>query len=395
MPLSRVLLSLSTVVLLLTPAISRGAEPAPAKLESIDDQARYLAGLPVAEGSPLKELEKSPEWQDYSKNLEADWARLRERRLDQMIAWSTKELQPQIDPKANLFYVFGGPDLVSVAALYPEAPVYILCGLEPVGQVPQLTSLRKPLLDRAMGNLRRTLNTTVRASFFKTMDMAGDLTRTELRGVMPLLYLFAARSDARLIDMHMLEIDDAGNPKELGAGEKVGSGIPAARLRIQRKGMEKPQEIYYVRLNVENSMLEHTPGFFAFLKHYAPANSFFKAASFILHDGKKFSKMRDFMLENTRTILQDDSGMPYEAMKPSNWSFALYGTYLRPLSPFGRHYQTDLAKAFKDGPVKELPFVTGYRHPGESNLLLAVRKPETKAAQTGGAPANPSARAQH
>jgi len=37
--------------------------------------------------------------------------------------------------------------------------------------------------------------------------------------------------------------------------------------------------------------------------------------------------------------------------------------------------QDDLTKAFKGEGIAPLPFTTGYRHVGESNLVLAVRKP--------------------
>lgn len=372
--LFRAFLAVFTAAALAVSGLAYAAEQVPAKpVETFDDQARFLAGLPVSDSSPLKALEESKEWQDYAKSLEADWGTLRERRLGHMIEWSGQELRQRIDTKANLFYFFGGPDLISVLALYPEAPVYLLCGLEPIGQVPQVSVLKKPILDRAMANLRKSLNTTVRASFFKTSDMAGDLTRTELRGVLPLLYLFAARSDAQVLDVKMIEIASSGEARDLASGEKPGKGVPGVRMRIQRKGQEKTQEIFYVRQNVENDVLARTPGFLAFHKRYAPGNAFFKAASFILHDTKRFSKTRDFVLENSLSVLQDDSGVPFHSFGKDTWSLALYGRYLRPLPPFGGHYQDELVKAFNDGQVRPLPFVTGYRHPGESNLVLATK----------------------
>jgi hypothetical protein len=372
--------------------------PAPAALppETFDDQARFLAGLPVSEGSPLATLSAGADWQDYAKHMDADWGVLKQRRLDKMVEWATAELYPKIDAGQNLFYIFGGPDLITPLVLYPEAPVYVLCGLEPVGQVPRLSTLKKPLLDKAIENLRRSIATTVRSSFFKTNDMAADLTRTDLRGVLPLLYMFAARAEFKLVDVKMIQIDDqTGEYKELGENEKAASkDILGVKLKVQRAGKEKAQEIFYVKQNVENTILAKTPGFFAFLKKLAPANHFFKAASFILHNAKRFSKTRDFVLENAASILQDDSGVPFHAFAKGKWSFVLFGKYLRPLPPFQTHLQDDLVKAFKDGPVEPLPFVTGYRHPGESNLVLALpvkpgdqkpdeKKPDDKKADDG------------
>ena len=352
------------------------AAPAPAAaVESVNDQALFLGGLPVPEGSPLAALEQQKDWQDYARQMAEDWKTAKGRRLEKMAAWTESELKPKIDPKANLFYFFGGPDGLSVSVLYPEAPVYILCGLEPIGKVPPLAGLKPAALGKALTNLRASIRPIVRSSFFRTNEMAGDLTRTDLRGVLPLLYFFVARADARLIDVKLIELDDAGEVKELADGETPSKGVPGARLRIKRAGADKEQEIYYLRQNVENDILKNTPGFLAFHKKYAPANSFLKAASFILHNAKRFSVTRDFIVENSLSVLQDDSGLPFHMLQKKTWNFVLYGKYLRPLPPFGGHLQDDLVKAFATEPVQPLPFTTGYRHAGESNLVLALRKP--------------------
>lgn len=365
------------------------AEPKPAADakpgETFDDQARFIAGLPVSEGSPLAEIEKDEQWQDYAKALADDWAKLQDKRLEAMIEFSAKELAPKIDPKANLFYFFGGPDLVSALVLYPEAPVYVLAGLEPIGEIPQISAMRQEVLDRAIDNLRKTIRSTVRSNFFRTNEMAGDLTRTEFKGVLPVLMLFAARTDYQVLDVQLFELDDQGAERALSPAARKGdrSKPLGVRMEIQKKGRDKPQTVYYLRQNVENSVLERTPGFLAFFQKRAPANHFFKAASFILHNTKRFSKCREFVLDSALSILQDDSGVPFEQLKPKKkgkevvepwWDLHLYGKYLRPLPPFDKHYQDDLIKAFKEGPVAPLPFVTGYRHEGEANLVLAIAK---------------------
>ena len=40
-----------------------------------------------------------------------------------------------------VYYFFGGPDAVNVLALFPDAPVYILGGLESVGSIPAPNTL--------------------------------------------------------------------------------------------------------------------------------------------------------------------------------------------------------------------------------------------------------------
>ena len=45
------------------------------------------------------------------------------------------------DPRATLFYPFGGPDLLSAAQFFPAASSYVLVGLEPPGRIPRLAEL--------------------------------------------------------------------------------------------------------------------------------------------------------------------------------------------------------------------------------------------------------------
>ncbi|MGC4119305.1 MAG: hypothetical protein QM765_33010 [Myxococcales bacterium] len=363
-------------------------------VETFDDQARFIAGLPVSEGSPLAEVEKDEQWQDYAKSLDKDWTKIRTKRLDAMSQFSSKELAPKIDPKANLFYFFGGPDFLSVSVLYPDAPVYILAGLEPIGFVPQISKMKQDRLDRSIDNLRKTIMNNVRASFFRTNDMSGDLTRTEFKGVLPVLELFAARADFKVLDVQYFELGDQGEEQVLADPTKGDKKKPQGiKLRLLKKGRDQEQVLYYLKQDVANSVLKNTPGFLAFFKKHAPANHFFKAASFILHDAKRFSTTRDFVMENALSILQDDSGVPFDQLrkpkeKEPKWTTHLYGKYFRPLPPFDKHYQDGLIKAFKTETVEPLPFVTGYRHEGEANLVLAIPK-KAEEAKPAAAPAEP------
>lgn len=351
-------------------------KPAPPKArpaETLDDQARFLAGLPVGEDSPLKGLQRTPAWKAYAKALDADWAQLKAQRYDAMRAWSAEVLAKRTDLKAPVYYLFGGPDYLSLSALYPDAPTWLLCGLEPLGKVPPIGALSAGELEEGLRNLRLSLNSIIRLSFFKTNDMIGDLTRTELRGVLPLLYVFVARSGGTLVEQTRVEITDAGELHELGEKEKC-VGIPGVRLRVQRPGHEGVQELLYFKHNVLDSVIRTGPGFFTYLGKFAPANTYLKAASFLLHRPKEFGLTHDFLLGHSRSILQDDSGLPYASLAGDGWVRTLFGTYLPPRPPFRNRLQDDLTQAFKAGPVEPLPFLTGYRREGESNLVLAVKR---------------------
>ncbi len=359
--------------------------PAPAKTApstaTVDDQARFLAGLPVSDASVLRALEQSKSFEEHARATGKDWELLEKRRLNPMRSWAAAALWPHMKPDAATFYFFAGPDYVSVGELYPESPTYLLCGLEPIIDLPALELLPAEHLDGALSNLRRSLRTTVLASFFKTNDMAVDFRRTELKGVLPLLYFFLARSNAHIEESQLVEVDPAGQIRDR-TGAPAADAVAGVRIRFKRAGHDKPQELYYFQQDLEDKAVAQKPGFFTLWKNQAPANSFLKAASFILHNGR-FLETRRFLLSNSSTLLQDDSGVPFWTFAKKSWDFYLFGRYFQPHKPFEKAYQKDLEAAFAAAKPAPLPFTTGYRLAGESNLVLVVRKGEEAPAVSG------------
>jgi hypothetical protein len=98
-----------------------------------------------------------------------------------------------------------------------------------------------------------------------------------------------------------------------------------------------------------------------------------KSASYLLHK-PYFSTIRNLILSKTSWIVEDDSGIPYRYFDRA-WDVRLYGKYSDPIPLFKNWKQPDLKEAFssrKD--IQPLGFAIGYRHPGESDLLVAVRR---------------------
>jgi hypothetical protein len=361
------------------PAATPAAVPAPAATpaatpatgSTLDDQARFLAGLPVSAGSPLADWQKTSDYRDHVALMNSEWKKLSDR-LDKATAWQQAELAPRIQGNRNLIYFFGGPDAVHALRLFPEAPTYLLAGLEPVGVVEAPEKMRFNDVHTAIDGLSYGLRTFVAKSFFRTTEMGKDLQGRGIKGVLPVLYLMLSRSGATLDGSSFFEIDQKGVATEKPVGQKWGSGVPGVRVKFH-VGVKAPQEMLYVRVNLINDELDKQPGFLAWARSHGPANSFLKAASFILHDNA-FSKPRALLLEASAAVVEDDSGIPYRAYPKGEWDYTCFGKYMAPRDPFERQYQRDLEKACAEQPLKPLPFIIGYRRQNDTFLLLAVKK---------------------
>jgi hypothetical protein len=351
------------------PAATMAAVPAAAS--TLDDQSRFLAGLPVSAGSPLAAWQESKDYRDHIALMGSEWKKLSDR-LDRASAWQQAELATRLQGNRNLIYFFGGPDAVHAVRLFPEAPIYLLAGLEPVGVVEAPEKMRFGEVHAAIDGLSFGLRTFVEKSFFRTTEMGKDLQGRGVKGVLPVLYLMLSRSGATIDATSFFEVDGHGVVHEKLAGQKWGAGVPGVRVVFHFAG-KAPQQMLYVRVNLINDELDKQPGFQAWVRSFAPANSFLKAASFILHDNA-FSRPRALLLEASAAVVEDDSGIPYRAFGKGEWEYTCFGKYLAPRDPFERQYQRDLDKACAELPSRPLPFIVGYRRQNDTFLLLAVKK---------------------
>ncbi len=131
--------ALFAVVLPLAIAPARSAETA-----TPDDTARFLAGLPPAQNSPLAALAKDPGWAQHAHFFDSIFSREDANTLSKVRAFAKEHLAAHSDA---MLYMFSGPDFLYATSFFPSASTYVLSGLEPVGDVPQLTSLPRGAVD--------------------------------------------------------------------------------------------------------------------------------------------------------------------------------------------------------------------------------------------------------
>jgi hypothetical protein len=344
------------------------ALPARAAGVTADDTARFLAGMPPSDDSPLTPLTKDPAWQHHARFLDTAFAQLEQRQLSKIRAWSQTNLAA---PRPTMFYMFSGPDFLYADAFYSKATTYVLSALEPPGSVPDLTKLPRGGVDAALYNVERSLGSILSFSFFITKQMKVDLRVGELNGTLPILYVFLARSGKTIRNVSPVAVDSKGTA--YFANENPGPNAVRG-VRIVFAGSDGAEKtLYYFSTDLSNPGVKAS-GFLKFCATLAPGNSLIKSASYLLHSGS-FSAVRDFILANSATIIQDDSGIPLGYYSPKKWRFFPFGRYAGPIAEFPGKYQESYAELFRR--AQPMDFGIGYRWRSyESNLLLSVRLPD-------------------
>ena len=332
---------------------------------TVDDTARFLAGMMPSEGSPLLPLTRDPVWQRHTKFLDSAFAQLEQRQLSKVRAWADTNLAA---PKPTMFYMFSGPDFLYANAFYSKASTYVMAALEPPGSVPDLGRLPRGTVNSALANIEHSLSTIMNFSFFITKHMKTDLHAGQIGGALPILFVFMERSGKSIKDVTPVTIDESGTVHAGGEGAKANAPHGVKILFAGKDGVEKT--LYYFSTDLSNGGVRSS-GFLKFCQTLAPGNSLIKSASYLLHSGN-FTTVRDFLLANSATIIQDDSGIPLGNYNSKKWHFFPFGHYAGPISEFPGRYQQTYAELFRR--AQPMDFGIGYRwRTLDSNLLLAVK----------------------
>ncbi len=357
-----------------------------------DDYAQLMAGMPDSQ-SALAPFESRPAWVEYSKFFHQSWMNLDKRLLLPERAWSERELGDAASSKA-VFYPFSGPDFANVNAFFPEARTYVLVALEPLGDIPRFGDMSGGQFESYLQSMKNSLHDLLSMDYFVSAHMDAQIEQTKIKGVLPILLLMLAQSNAKVLDVRYWTMGIDGQVHVLPVLGTTTREIPAIRstkegledvegIRIifHREGSDEQntQTLYYFYLNLNNQTFDYNRRFLYFLKSLGPFTTFMKSASYVMFD-RKTSHARQFMFDNSRYIVQEDSGIPLKYFDPSLWSLRFYGHYSKPISTFKEAYQPDLASIYRtDKNIKPLPFGFGYFYnPGKSNLIFAEKKSEKR-----------------
>jgi len=338
-----------------------------------DDLAGFISGKAHGLSGCLATLDSTTIWKKFAFTMDSGFADLDTSRFRKMKVWADSELVDR-NGSSTLFYPFGGPDILNANIFYPNADKYILIGLEPVGELPELCNVPAEQVNKYLGDVWLSLKDIFKRSYFITGNMIGALKKNSVNGAVPVTSLFLKRNGYHIVTLEYIAIDNAGscipadsvkNIKGLARGVKIDFAADTGRL---------VQSVYYFQTDISDAGLKANAGFQKYLSKLPACHTYLKAASFLMH-GADFSVIRNIVFEKSTSILQDDSGIAYRFFDKSSWNINLYGKYMRPGKEFAWINETDLAKAYEDPSITPVPFTLGYNWRTQAiNLLYAVRK---------------------
>jgi hypothetical protein len=343
------------------------------------DTARFLAGLPV-ENTPLANFAKVPAWREHAAQLDTAFTQSEQRQLAKVRAWAPANLGAAAAAATPVFYFFSGPDVLYPLALFPNAGTYVLCAREPVGEVADPTKMPPEDLPAALAGLRKSLTSLLNFSFFITQDLRADIKQKHFTGLLPVIEMLLVRSGAQLIEITPAACDKNG---AITLGADARGATPGVRIRFTRKEARE-QTLYYFAGDLSNGGLSTHGGLLRFCEKLGRGRALLKAASYLPHESD-FSKIRDWLLNHSASIVEDPSGIPFADFTKGDWKLNVWGNHAAPIDLFAKYTQPVLAEALtKSRP--QLPFGFGYQNqPANAVLIFAERNAaENEPAPEGG-----------
>src|SRR5213076_3059113 len=246
---------------------------------TLDETAHFLAGMPVT--GALEPLTHDPAWQEHAQAMNEAWTRKEQQQIWPIRQWMQANAPQYHRSNDTVFYMFSGPDFLYGSIFFPLSSNYVLAGLEPIGNVPDLTQVPPEVLQADLVSLRNSMNSILRFQYFITKEMRADLGRGNVSGTLPILYVFLARLGYTIADV-------------------TNVSSPAAGVKITFSGGEQPQTLYYFKTDLSGG----NSAFLRWCAAHRPGLSLLKAASFLMH-GDAFSAVRNFPLQPSRAPIQD------------------------------------------------------------------------------------------
>jgi hypothetical protein len=282
-----------------------------------------------------------------------------------------EKLRPK-DLPAQVVYPFGGGDLLTALATYPDASEYTIMSLEVAGDPRGIDNVKTPQLKPALQLLRlhlsklfdkvhsRTVNLELQSQAVLPGEATFSMAALSLHGYAPhAVRYFRFDADGAIKYYTADEIDKA--EKTRGKDGAPGSKRMFDNIEIMfRKPGGPLKTARHIAWNLDDEHFKGTP----LNKHLASKGKFAamtKAASHLLW-ADNFATIRDLLLSQMEWMISDTTCPPPRYAKKAGFAQDTYGQYewAEPFGPVNNKDIEAFKKLFKDNPQRDLPFRYGY-----------------------------------
>lgn len=300
-------------------------------------------------------------------------------------------LVPADLPKA-MVYPFGGGDLVTALATFPNAEEFTTISLEPAGDIRGLAKLDRKQLQDSLESTREHLRLLFTVSHSKTTNLRAG-SRSSLPGEIAFALVAFDIFDYEPVSLRYFRLDENGSPiysqsSDLGPlwapVPKDGGPSPVGNVEITfrpRQNPAAPLRVYrHFASNLEDSRFTANQPLALHLAAKGRVAVLVKAASYLLWFDS-FSHIRAYLLDHAEWMISDSTGVQPSLARAAGFEQECYGLFHGPYLANYSHTKAEFAALWQASPRRALPFFFGYPDiDGHGHMMVTRRKSEASRA---------------
>ncbi len=319
--------------------------------------------------------------------------------------WLAKA-QPWLAAKVDKYprtvlYPFGGGDLVTMLAVYPDATEYTSLSLEGIGDPRPLAKLDRAKLTADLAKLRKMLAANLNWAWNMTIQLSIDSSESGagIPGILTIMLVALDAHGYEPVEARYFTLNPDGTPAYLTAGvvDEWDKARPRQPKRKQTNAVQQgvfnnielvfrkkgdpnaPKKTFrHIAADLSDDGLTANPAPLAYIAKRGDLAAMTKAASYLFWK-PNFEKVRSAVLAKMKIMVSDDTGVPPRYAKPAGFTQTFYGTYNGAFFKWASEgvrgeVEKEMIEAWKSSVEKTVPFRFGYYDNRRTPHVMITRK---------------------
>lgn len=292
------------------------------------------------------------------------------------------ELVPANLPK-TVVYPFGGGDLMTGMAVFPDFDELTTLSLEPAGDPRGVTAMPAPRFNKALAAIHKELRRLYRVNHSLTKEMIGSfrggslpghlifsLAALDIHGMVPTaVYYFELADDGSIDYVTTAELERLS---ARGSKKRRNATFGNVEIRFSRPGDSRVRIYRHLMANLDDPHIAADPRVLRHLEAKGKVAMMTKAASFLLW-WDNFSTIRTYVLGHAAWMVSDATGVPPEHAQAAGFVQETWGTFTGPILNPGKKTANAFRKLWQANPRRKLAFRFGYPDRRGLNHLMVTR----------------------
>ncbi|MCE9499447.1 MAG: hypothetical protein K8R21_02940 [Leptospira sp.] len=301
------------------------------------------------------------------------WSRLNKESIEEIKIWRNNFIENS--RKGTAFYPFSGADFTNLFNFFPDAEEYLMVALEKPGNLTDMNRLSAGQIKNSLLSLESLVSEIADRNYFTRRKMRQEFLNPHFSGTTPVLLIFMARMGNIIWDVERVTLNDEGNLIPISGSDEKTEGV---RIDFFANGNGEERQLIYLSIPLDSNSMDQNTKTGKFFEKRKNLKTIMKSAEY-LFQRKALDSFRQYILEKSDIIIQDDSAIPFHYFDIKVWDAKFFGSYKKSATLTGMpeiSLQKDLKSGFESSSLP-LNFAFGYgilKGKDRSNLILLKKR---------------------